>query len=99
METIRLILVDDHNLFHQSIGQSLKKEERFTVVAQADSGESAIGLLPGDAPTRENMLLAGLPVLFSGCHLLFWHRCQTSSMLFFQRHPHRPDQSGFPFRR
>ncbi|RLB87714.1 MAG: DNA-binding response regulator [Deltaproteobacteria bacterium] len=44
METIRLILVDDHNLFHQSIGQSLKKEERFTVVAQADSGESAIGL-------------------------------------------------------
>lgn len=44
MEKIRLILVDDHNLFHQSIGQSLKREERFTVVAEADSGESAIGL-------------------------------------------------------
>jgi len=42
MEKIRLILVDDHNLFRQSIGQSLKREERFSVVAEANSGESAI---------------------------------------------------------
>jgi len=44
METIKLILVDDHKLFHQSIGQSLKMEERFTVVAEANYGKSAIRL-------------------------------------------------------
>lgn len=44
MEKIRLILVDDHQLFCHSIGQSLKMGDRFSIVAQADSGESAIRL-------------------------------------------------------
>lgn len=50
LEKIRLILVDDHHLFHQSIGQSLKREERFTVVAEADSGKLAIGLAAEHRP-------------------------------------------------
>jgi len=50
MEKIRLILVDDHKLFHQSIGQSLKKEKIFSVVAEANSGESAIRLAAEHRP-------------------------------------------------
>jgi DNA-binding NarL/FixJ family response regulator len=44
MEKIRLIIVDDHKLVHQSIGKSLEMEKKFLVVAQADTGQSAVNL-------------------------------------------------------
>lgn len=44
METIKIILADDHSILQHGLCESLEKEEGFEVVAKADSGQSAIEL-------------------------------------------------------
>jgi len=42
METIRLLLADDHHLFRKGLASLLEKESGFEVVAEADDGADAI---------------------------------------------------------
>ena len=50
MEEIRLILVDDHKLVLHSMAQSLGREKDFCVVAQANTGKSAVKLAADHKP-------------------------------------------------
>jgi len=44
MEKVKIILADDHSILQHGLCNSLEMEERFEVVAKADSGQSAIEL-------------------------------------------------------
>jgi len=50
MKETRLIIVDDHQLVHHSIGQSLEMEPGFVVVARANTGRSAVKLAAEHKP-------------------------------------------------
>lgn len=44
MKKTKIIIVDDHKIVHHGIGQSLKNEKEFHVVAEADGGLAAVKL-------------------------------------------------------
>jgi two-component system nitrate/nitrite response regulator NarL len=49
-ETIRILLVDDHAMFRQSLAQILEKESGFQVVGQFSSGAEALAALDESDP-------------------------------------------------
>jgi len=57
MKEIRLILVDDHKLVLHSIAQSLGREKDFCVVAETNTGKSAVKLA---ADHRPDIMLIGI---------------------------------------
>jgi two-component system nitrate/nitrite response regulator NarL len=50
-ETIRILLVDDHAMFRQSLARILEKESGFQVVGQFSSGAEALAALEESDPT------------------------------------------------
>ncbi len=47
---IRVMLVDDHDLFREGVASLLRRDERFVVLSEANSGEEAIKLLETALP-------------------------------------------------
>lgn len=50
LSPIRVMLVDDHELFREGVNSLLKRDERFAVVDEARSGEEALELLNETLP-------------------------------------------------
>lgn len=50
METIRIVVVDDHPIFRQGVVDALSLEENLRVVGQATSGEEALELIRSQRP-------------------------------------------------
>lgn len=50
METIRILVVDDHPLFRQGVIDTLSLEPDFSVIGEATSGEEALDLIRGIKP-------------------------------------------------
>ncbi len=50
MNNIKLIIVDDHKLVQQSLGQSLGMEKGVSIVAEANTGKSAVTLAADHKP-------------------------------------------------
>ncbi|RSL29948.1 DNA-binding response regulator [Salibacterium salarium] len=49
-QTIRLILIDDHQLFREGVKRILDMEQHFEVVAEGDDGDEAITLVEENDP-------------------------------------------------
>jgi len=50
METIRIVVVDDHPLFRQGVVDTISLEPDFVVVGEATSGEEALELIRNLSP-------------------------------------------------
>jgi len=49
--SIRIIIVDDHPLYRQGLKQVLAEDSRFELIAEADTGSSAVALISKYVPT------------------------------------------------
>lgn len=47
VDTIRILLVDDHAMFRDGLARMLEKETGFTVAGQANSATEGLAILPG----------------------------------------------------
>jgi two-component system, NarL family, response regulator DegU len=51
METISVIIVDDHPLFRQGVADTLSLETDFQIIGQAETGEEGLALIRAKLPT------------------------------------------------
>ena len=49
-DQIRIIIADDHPIFRAGLRQIIDSERRFTVIAEADNGETALQLIEREKP-------------------------------------------------
>ncbi|MGQ9600594.1 MAG: response regulator [Anaerolineae bacterium] len=50
METLKLLIVDDHAIFREGLRALLEMEEDFTVIGEASRGDEAVALAAEEAP-------------------------------------------------
>lgn len=50
MDSIRIVVVDDHPLFRQGVVDALSLEENFAIIGQATSGQEALDLVRRERP-------------------------------------------------
>jgi two-component system NarL family response regulator len=62
MVTIRLLIVDDHNLFRQGLGRILRDFDQLTIVGEAANGQEALALL-GRVQPDVVLMDVNMPVL------------------------------------